>query len=276
MPPADGRSAADRDDVHGQRRRAVQAGRRAGPGCCRRCRSRIGRPSGAHRGVLDRGGRADAKREQTWEGQADVATLPGNRFVLTWGVRSVKESLDEVRALCRPARSVLDMQAARALVPRRHLPGRDDARAAATRCCWRSPARSSIATLPELRNFVGDKVEVLAGRRGRRLGYACNSLCVNGTVLMPSGLSTALRGHLVRRGFSSRSSSSASCSARAAAGRAAWSTSCAASCCTDGRARLRVAARCAARAGRALSRERVSAQRKSAVARRRARSGAST
>ena len=33
------------------------------------------------------------------------------------------------------------------------------------------------------------------------LDYACNSLCVDGTVLMPAGLSTGLRGHLVRRGF---------------------------------------------------------------------------
>ena len=33
------------------------------------------------------------------------------------------------------------------------------------------------------------------------LGYAANSLCVNGTVLMPAGLSTGLRGNLLKRGF---------------------------------------------------------------------------
>ena len=44
--------------------------------------------------------------QHTWEGQADVATLPGNRFLLTWGVRSVRESLDEVQAsACRWARA---------------------------------------------------------------------------------------------------------------------------------------------------------------------------
>ena len=44
-----------------------------------------------------------AAAAHTWEGQADVATLPGNRFLLTCGVRSVKESLDEIKSGCRQA-----------------------------------------------------------------------------------------------------------------------------------------------------------------------------
>ena len=53
--------------------------------------------------------------EHTWEGQADVATLPGNRFLLTWGVRSVKESLDEVKKRLPPGRARARHQAARAV-----------------------------------------------------------------------------------------------------------------------------------------------------------------
>jgi N-dimethylarginine dimethylaminohydrolase len=56
-------------------------------------------------------------------------------------------------------------------------------------------------TLPELRTFCGDKVEVLAIDEADCLAYAANSLCVNGTILMPTGLSTGLRGNLAKRGF---------------------------------------------------------------------------
>ena len=48
--------------------------------------------------------------EHTWEGQADVATLPGNRFLITWGVRSVRESLDEVRKRLPTGARVLDIK----------------------------------------------------------------------------------------------------------------------------------------------------------------------
>ena len=46
----------------------------------------------------------------TWEGQADVATLPGGRYLLTWGVRSVRESLDMVRKYLPQGARVLDIK----------------------------------------------------------------------------------------------------------------------------------------------------------------------
>ncbi|HEY1584146.1 MAG TPA: hypothetical protein VGH63_00590, partial [Polyangia bacterium] len=48
--------------------------------------------------------------QHTWEGQADAATLPGNRFLLTWGVRSVRESLDEVKKHLPMGARVLDIK----------------------------------------------------------------------------------------------------------------------------------------------------------------------
>ena len=83
--------------------------------------------------------------------------------------------------------------------------------------------------LPELRSFVGSYAEVIAVDEDDALAYACNALCVNGTVLVPNGLTPSLRGQLMRRGFQLEELALSSCSAKAAAVRAAWSTSCAAS-----------------------------------------------
>src|SRR5207237_1615672 len=46
----------------------------------------------------------------TWEGQADVCSLPGERYVLTWGVRSVRESVDEVMELLPPVARALPVR----------------------------------------------------------------------------------------------------------------------------------------------------------------------
>jgi N-dimethylarginine dimethylaminohydrolase len=137
--------------------------------------------------------------EHTWEGQADVCTLPGNRFVLTYGVRSEKASLELVQRLLPPSARVLDVQI------------RDPFFHGDT-CLDPLVNRGGDAvllayggalvdrTVSDLRAFLRN-VEVLAIEEEDALGYACNALCVNGTVLVPAGLSAGLRGHLVRRGF---------------------------------------------------------------------------
>ena len=55
-------------------------------------------------------------------------------------------------------------------------------------------------TLPEIRAAY-NKLEVISVDADDADAGACTALDVNGTVLLPLGLSTALRGHLVRRGF---------------------------------------------------------------------------
>jgi N-dimethylarginine dimethylaminohydrolase len=134
-----------------------------------------------------------------WEGQADVCTLPGSRFLLTWGVRSVRESLAEVRARLPPGARSLEIELRE---PYFH----------GDTCLNPLVNRAGDAvllayggalvdhTVPDLRAFLKN-VEVLPVEESDALGYACNALCVNGTVLMPTGLSTGLRGHLARRGF---------------------------------------------------------------------------
>ena len=86
------------------------------------------------------------------------------------------------------------------------------------------------------------------------LGYAANSLCVNGTVLMPTGLSTGLRGNLVKRGFNLEELELGELFGKGGGGPRCLVNELRGFVLTDGRARLRVAARAAARARRALSR----------------------
>ena len=138
--------------------------------------------------------------DHTWEGQADVATLPGGRYLLTWGVRSVRESLDDVKRRLPTGARVLDVKLRD---PWFH--GDTCMDAMATRggdtVLLAFPGALVDRTVPELRTFAGDQVEVIQIDEADCLGYAANSLCVNGTILMPAGLSTGLRGNLLRRGF---------------------------------------------------------------------------
>ncbi len=141
-----------------------------------------------------------AEAQHTWEGQADLATLPGNRFVLTWGVRSVRESLQEVRQRLPLGARSLDVQIKD---PFFHGDTCLDAitnRAGYTTLLAHGAALVSPG-LVEVRNFAGSNTDVLAVEEDDALKYACNSLCVNGTLLVPTGLSPGLRGNLVRRGF---------------------------------------------------------------------------
>ena len=55
-------------------------------------------------------------------------------------------------------------------------------------------------TLPDLRAAF-NKVEVISVDEDDAAAGACTALSVNGTVIIPPGLSTTLRGHLIRRGF---------------------------------------------------------------------------
>ncbi len=55
-------------------------------------------------------------------------------------------------------------------------------------------------TIPELRSTF-NQVEVLAVDADDAAAGACTALDVNGTVILPPGLSTSLRGNLIRRGF---------------------------------------------------------------------------
>jgi N-dimethylarginine dimethylaminohydrolase len=150
--------------------------------------------------VADALGLATDEAPHTWEGQADVTPLPGGRYLLTWGVRSVSESVDDVRRWLGPgARTV----AIKLRDPWFHgdtclnpLTTRDG------RTVLLAFAGAFVdVTLEDLNKFLEGAAEVLTVDEADALGYACNALSVDGTVLLPKGLSPRLRDELARRGF---------------------------------------------------------------------------
>ncbi len=134
----------------------------------------------------------------TWEGQADICTLPSNRFILSYGVRSTQKSLDEVRPRLPQGARVLDVELVEpyfhgdTCLNSLHTRGGDS-----VLLVYGGAMKSR--TPPELRTFLGNLGEVLTIEEEDALNYACNALCLDGTLLAPPGLSTSLRGNLARR-----------------------------------------------------------------------------
>lgn len=141
-----------------------------------------------------------ATAQHVWEGQADITTLRGSRFLLSWGVRSVRESLAEVSALLPTGARTLEVQLREPWFHGDTCIDPLESRAGDTTLLVHEAAMVN-RTIPELRTFLGNYAEVLAVDEEDARNYACNSLAVGGTILMPTGLSTGLRGQLVRRGF---------------------------------------------------------------------------
>jgi N-dimethylarginine dimethylaminohydrolase len=149
---------------------------------------------------FDEAGVPTAEAPNTWEGQADLTVLPGNRFLVTWGVRSVKASIEDVRARLPQAARVLDVQLKE---PFFHGDTCLDALVNRGGDCVLLAHGAAFASrsIPEIRSFIGSYAEVVPVDADDALAYACNSLCVNGTLIMPEGTSTGLRGTLIHRGF---------------------------------------------------------------------------
>jgi N-dimethylarginine dimethylaminohydrolase len=152
------------------------------------------------RAFFEKAGVPIVDASHTWEGQADITTLLGSRYLLTWGVRSVRESLEEVRnRLPRGARS-LDIQ-----LKEPWFHGDTCLNALVNRAGDMTLLAHGSALVnrgvPELRTFIDRYGEVISVDEDDALAYACNALCVNGTVLMTRGVSTGLRGQLARRGL---------------------------------------------------------------------------
>ena len=141
-----------------------------------------------------------ADAEHTWEGQADITTLKGNRFLLTYGVRSVKESLPEVRAKLPMGARVMELQIRDPFFHGDTCLDAIETRAGDQFLLAHGGALVG-AGVSELRAFIGQYGEVVSVDEDDALNYACNSLCVNGTLLAPRGLSATLRGNLARRGI---------------------------------------------------------------------------
>lgn len=135
-----------------------------------------------------------------WEGQAEICTLPGHRYILTYGVRSDRESVDEVAALLPPD--------ARTLVVKLREPFfhgdtcLDVVSGADGRILLLAHEGALVdATLADLERFCAPDVEVLAVGEADALAYACNALSLGTDLLSPPGLSTRLCDALAARGI---------------------------------------------------------------------------
>ena len=136
-----------------------------------------------------------------WEGQADLLLVGGNRYLATWGPRSSRQSVDEVRTLLPPNSRLLDLQ-----IQAPFFHGETCVASLANRSgdlvlLVHGGALAS-GSLESIRRFVGNAVEVYPIDREDAEAGACTGLCVDGTVILPRGISSGVRGQLIRRGFS--------------------------------------------------------------------------
>ena len=182
MPPAAGRAAAHRMIYTANAGQLFQHAT-AGPSCCRAWRWRTDRPSGRPLRVHGARRAWRRRREPTWEGQADCRRSPAVASSPPGACARTGVSTRFARCCRRAPRSSTSSPGA--VLPRRHLPGpaQQPRRRHVLLALRRRVRRLATAATSQLpRRPRGAR-----GRREDALGYACNALCVNGTVFLPAG-----------------------------------------------------------------------------------------
>jgi N-dimethylarginine dimethylaminohydrolase len=137
-----------------------------------------------------------------WEGQADMCHLP-DRLVLTYGVRSVRESVEEVEEGLAPGAL---FHAARLRDPFFHGDTCMDPLAAPRGPVWLAfpGAFASAEEYDAARAFAGGAAEVIEISEADALAYACNALAVGEELLVPTGLSPAFKDATRAQGYKLR------------------------------------------------------------------------
>lgn len=134
----------------------------------------------------------------TWEGQAEICALPGQRYILSFGVRSDEASVDEVRRRLPAGARVLTV---RLREPYFHgdtcLAALETPGGPVLLVCAEALVDRS---LDDLHRFAPD-VELLPVDETDARAYACNALQVGEQWLYPSGVSTVLQSRVARRGL---------------------------------------------------------------------------
>ena len=137
-----------------------------------------------------------------WEGQADMCHLPG-AVLLTYGVRSVRASVEEVAALL-PAG--VRWHAARLRDPFFHGDTCMDPLPAPRGPAWLAfpGAFASHDEWKAAQRFAAEFAEPVEISEEDALAYGCNSLPVGETLLMPAGLTPRLRDAAAAQGYALR------------------------------------------------------------------------
>lgn len=168
-------------------------------------RSHFGEPAqtdAIHKTLTDAG--LDVQDTQHgWQGQVDLIPVGRNRFILTYSSQqpgSSLRALDEVKALLPMGAQVLAVE----LSP-------TCPRGSAAMCYITDPSNKPVFLIsrhavkshsPEqIGPFVGNQAEMMILSDEDVAVFASECLNVRGTLILPIGCSTILRGLLLRRGF---------------------------------------------------------------------------
>ena len=141
--------------------------------------------------------------QHRWQGQVDLIPVGRNRFILTYGSGDQGSSLhavEEIKELLPLGAQVMAIE----LAP-------DCPRGSAALTCITDPSNKSVVLVsrralkshtPEaIGPFVGNNVEVSILSSEDAAVFASECINVRGTLILPTGCSTILRGFLLRRGF---------------------------------------------------------------------------
>jgi N-dimethylarginine dimethylaminohydrolase len=134
-----------------------------------------------------------------WEGQADMCRLSDAMVLLSYGVRSTRESVDEIASLLPPSQ---DHRSVQLREPFFHGDTCMNVLAGSTPLFLVLP--SAFATQMEYRkarDAASAVAEILEITEADALAYACNSLGLGDEILIPTGLSDGLRRMLSERGY---------------------------------------------------------------------------
>ncbi len=155
-----------------------------------------------HRAISDAGLQVRAAQHR-WQGQVDIIPVGRNRFILTYGQQdrgSSQQAIDEIKELLPLGAQVMAIE----LSP-------SCPRGSAALCCITDPSNKSLVLVsrPALKShtpealgpFVGNNVEVSILSAEDAALFATECINVRGTLILPQGCSTILRGLLLRRGF---------------------------------------------------------------------------
>lgn len=139
---------------------------------------------------------------QPWQGQVDVIPLERNRFVITYGgvSGSSAASVEEVKALLPMGAQILTIELAPSCPRGSAAIGFLNPSSGRPVLLVSRPLLKSH-TPEDLGRFLGDKVDVLIMDSDDTAAFASEALNVRGTLILPMGCSTILRGVLFRRGF---------------------------------------------------------------------------
>ncbi len=151
--------------------------------------------------LLSRAGLVCRQAEQPFAGQGDFFSLGRNRYLLAIGKDTPQSGAAEVRALLPIGARLLEVHLADAFPNGIRCLGHLST-LAGDAVLLVHPGGLRSQAIEEFSRFAANEIEIISISQEDALAFAPSALSVRGTLLLPTGLSSSLRGLLSRRGFS--------------------------------------------------------------------------